>query len=90
LSGDISDCSGWGETIKENVNHSHPRAEVASRRRCAHHERDDDPQTIGNTNGKEGANAIEPQNVADDISGCGAKTSITIAKNSEHLSNALH
>lgn len=29
------------------------------------------------------ANAIEVQNVADDISGCGAKTCVTIAENSE-------
>jgi hypothetical protein len=29
------------------------------------------------------ANAIEPQNVPDDIGGCGAKTCVTIAENSE-------
>jgi hypothetical protein len=52
------DCSGWGETIKDNVNRRHPRAEVASRRRCAHHKRDDDSQTIGNADSKEGCQMV--------------------------------
>ena len=52
------DCSGWGETIKDNMNHRHSRAEVASRRRSAHHERDDDSQTIGNTDSKEGCQMV--------------------------------